>query len=339
MKVDEFNFILDPKRIAQTPYQKRDDAKLLVCNRETGSLTDLNFSDILNYFQPGDVLVLNNSKVVPFRLHGQKETGGAVEVLLLKPTEKSVFEALAKPQKKLKIGTIITFSAKLTAEVVELKEEGITSLKLNYTGNLYEILDEIGEMPLPPYIKTKCENKADYQTVYAKIDGSAAAPTAGFHFTPELLAALKNKGVEIAEVTLHVGLGTFRPPTVENVLDHKMHKETYFITKETASVLNKALLEKRRIVACGTTSVRVLESAYQENVGFAETSAETDIFIYPGYHFRVVSGLITNFHLPKSTLIMLVSAFWTKVDTLRAYTHAIENDYMFFSFGDAMFIY
>ncbi len=339
MKVDEFNFNLDPKRIAQTPYRKRDDAKLLVCNRETGSLTDLNFSGILNYFQPGDVLVLNNSKVVPFRLHGQKETGGVVEVLLLKPTEKGVFEALAKPQKKLKIGTIITFSAKLTAEVVELKEEGITLLKLNYTGNLFEILDEIGEMPLPPYIKTKCENKADYQTVYAKIDGSAAAPTAGFHFTPELLAALKSKGVEIAEVTLHVGLGTFRPPTVENVLDHKMHKETYFITKETASILNKALLEKRRIVACGTTSVRVLESAYQENVGFAETSAETDIFIYPGYRFKVVSGLITNFHLPKSTLIMLVSAFWTKADTLRAYQHAIENDYLFFSFGDAMFIY
>ncbi len=339
MKVDEFNFNLDPKRIAQTPYQKRDDAKLLVCNKENGSLTDLNFSDILNYFQSGDVLVLNNSKVVPFRLHGQKETGGAVEVLLLKPTEKSVFEALAKPQKKLRIGTIITFSAKLTAEVIELKEEGITSLKLNYTGNLYEILDEIGEMPLPPYIKTKCENKADYQTVYAKIDGSAAAPTAGFHFTPELLTALKNKGVEIAEVTLHVGLGTFRPPTVENVLDHKMHKETYFITKETADILNKALLEKRRIVACGTTSVRVLESAYRENFSFVETSAETDIFIYPGYRFRVVSGLITNFHLPKSTLIMLVSAFWTKADTLRAYQHAIENDYLFFSFGDAMFIY
>lgn len=339
MRVDEFNFILDPKRIAQTPYQKRDDAKLLVCNKETGALTDLNFSDIINYFQPGDVLVLNNSKVVPFRLHGQKATGGAVEVLLLKPTGKNIFEALAKPQKKLKIGTVVTFSDKLSAEVVELKDEGLTSLKLNYTGNLYEILDEIGEMPLPPYIKTKCENKADYQTVYAKIDGSAAAPTAGFHFTQELLTALKNKGVEIAEVTLHVGLGTFRPPTVENVLDHKMHKETYFITKKTADILNKALLEKRRIVACGTTSVRVLESAYQANSGFEETSAETDIFIYPGYRFKVVSGLITNFHLPKSTLIMLVSAFWTKADTLRAYRHAIENGYMFFSFGDAMFIY
>ncbi len=339
MKVDEFNFNLDPGRIAQTPYQKRDSAKLLVCSRETGTLTDLNFSDILSYFKPGDVLVLNNSKVVPFRLHGQKETGGAVEVLLLKPTEKNVFEALTKPQKKLKIGTTITFSDKLTAEVVELKKEGITSLKLNYAGNLYEILDEIGEMPLPPYIKTKCKNKTDYQTVYAKIDGSAAAPTAGFHFTPELLTALKSKGVEIAEVTLHVGLGTFRPPTVENVLDHKMHKEIYFITKKTADILNKALLEKRRIVACGTTSVRVLESAYRENLGFTETSSETDIFIYPGYRFKVVSALITNFHLPKSTLIMLVSAFWTKADTLRAYAHAIENGYMFFSFGDAMLIY
>ena len=339
MKVDEFNFNLDPSRIAQTPYQKRDSAKLLVCSRETGTLTDLNFSDILNYFKPGDVLVLNNSKVVPFRLHGQKETGGAVEVLLLKPTEKNVFEALAKPQKKLKIGNTITFSDKLSAEVIELKGEGITSLKLNYAGNLYEILDEIGEMPLPPYIKTKCKNKTDYQTVYAKIDGSAAAPTAGFHFTPELLTALKNKGVEIAEVTLHVGLSTFRPPTVENVLDHKMHKETYFITKKTADILNKALLEKRRIVACGTTSVRVLESAYRENLGFAETNSETDIFIYPGYRFKVVSALITNFHLPKSTLIMLVSAFWTKADTLRAYQHAIENGYMFFSFGDAMLIY
>lgn len=339
MKVDEFNFNLDPTRIAQTPYQKRDSAKLLVCCRETGTLTDLNFSDILNYFKPGDILVLNNSKVVPFRLHGQKETGGVVEVLLLKPTEKNVFEALAKPRKKLKIGTTIAFSDKLSAEVVELKEEGITLLKLNYAGNLYEILDEIGEMPLPPYIKTKCKNKTDYQTVYAKIDGSAAAPTAGFHFTPELLTALKNKGVEIAEVTLHVGLGTFRPPTVENVLDHKMHKETYFITKKTADILNKALLEKRRIVACGTTSVRVLESAYRENLGFTETNSETDIFIYPGYRFKVVSALITNFHLPKSTLIMLVSAFWTKADTLRAYQHAIENGYMFFSFGDAMLIY
>ena len=339
MKVDEFNFNLDPKRIAQTPYQKRDRAKLLVCNKTTNTLTDHYFSDILAYFKPGDVLVLNNSKVVPFRLHGKKETGGLIEVLLLKPHSENIYVSLTKPQKKLKVGTTITFSDKLMAKVVELKSEGITLLELKYSGNLFEILDEIGEMPLPPYIKTKCENKADYQTVYAKINGSAAAPTAGFHFTPELLRELKAKGVEIAEVTLHVGLGTFRPPTVENLEDHKMHEETYFITKENAEILNKALSENRRIVACGTTSVRVLESAYQDCKGFSETSGETSIFIYPGYRFKVVSALITNFHLPKSTLIMLVSAFWTKANTLRAYQHAIDNNYMFFSFGDAMLIY
>ena len=341
MNINEFDYELPEERIAQSPLKDRSSSKLLVMDRKTGELTHEVFSNIINYLNKGDVLVLNNTKVIPARLIGEKEdTHAHIELLLLKTLENDVWECLSRPQKRLKVGTIVTFGdGLLKAQVIELLDEGIVHVKLIYDGILYEILDKLGEMPLPPYIHEKLKDKDRYQTVYAKIEGSAAAPTAGLHFTNELLEELKQKGVIITFVTLHVGLGTFRPVMEENVLDHKMHSEYYEMSEETASILNKAKEEGRRIISVGTTSCRTLETIARDNNGrFKSCKGNTDIFIYPGFEFKAIDGLITNFHLPKSTLVMLVSAFSKKEYILNAYKVAIENDYRFFSFGDAMFI-
>ena len=341
MNINEFDYELPEERIAQSPLKDRSSSKLLVMDRKTGELTHEVFSNIVNYLNKGDVLVLNNTKVIPARLIGEKEdTHAHIELLLLKTLENDIWECLSRPQKRLKVGTIVTFGdGLLKAQVIELLDEGIVHVKLIYDGILYEILDKLGEMPLPPYIHEKLKDKDRYQTVYAKIEGSAAAPTAGLHFTNELLEELKQKGVIITFVTLHVGLGTFRPVMEENVLDHKMHSEYYEMSEETASILNKAKEEGRRIISVGTTSCRTLETIARDNNGrFKSCKGNTDIFIYPGFEFKAIDGLITNFHLPKSTLVMLVSAFSKKEYILNAYKVAIENDYRFFSFGDAMFI-
>ena len=341
MNINEFDYELPEERIAQSPLKDRSSSKLLVMDRKTGELTHEVFSNIINYLNKGDVLVLNNTKVIPARLIGEKEdTHAHIELLLLKTLENDVWECLSRPQKRLKVGTIVTFGdGLLKAQVIELLDEGIVHVKLIYDGILYEILDKLGEMPLPPYIHEKLKDKDRYQTVYAKIEGSAAAPTAGLHFTNELLEELKQKGVIITFVTLHVGLGTFRPVMEENVLDHKMHSEYYEMSEETASILNKAKEEGRRIISVGTTSCRTLETIARDNNGrFKSCKGNTDIFIYPGFEFKAIDGLITNFHLPKSTLVMLVSAFSKKEYILNAYKVAIDNDYRFFSFGDAMFI-
>ena len=341
MNINEFDYELPEDRIAQSPLKDRSSSKLLVMDKNTGELTHEVFKNITNYLNKGDVLVLNNTKVIPARLIGEKEdTHAHIELLLLKTLENDVWECLSRPQKRLKVGTIVSFGdGLLKAQVIELFDEGIVHVKLIYDGILYEILDKLGEMPLPPYIHEKLKEKDRYQTVYAKIEGSAAAPTAGLHFTNELLDELRAKGVVITFVTLHVGLGTFRPVMEENVLDHKMHSEYYEMTKETADILNKAKEEKRRIISVGTTSCRTLETIARDNDGkFKECRGNTDIFIYPGFEFKAINGLITNFHLPKSTLVMLVSAFSKKEYILNAYKVAIENDYRFFSFGDAMFI-
>ena len=341
MNINEFDYELPESRIAQSPLKDRSSSKLLVMDRKTGELTHEIFSNITNYLKAGDVLVLNNTKVIPARLIGEKEdTHAHIELLLLKTLENDVWECLSRPQKRLKVGTIVTFgNGLLKAQVIELFDEGIVHVKLIYDGILYEILDKLGEMPLPPYIHEKLKDKDRYQTVYAKIEGSAAAPTAGLHFTNKLLDEIRSKGVIITFVTLHVGLGTFRPVMEENVLDHKMHSEYYEMSQETADILNKAKEEGRRIISVGTTSCRTLETIATMNNGvFKECKGNTDIFIYPGYEFKAIDGLITNFHLPKSTLVMLVSAFSKKEYILNAYKIAIENDYRFFSFGDAMFI-
>ena len=341
MNINEFDYELPEERIAQSPLKDRSSSKLLVMDRKTGELTHEVFSNIINYLNKGDVLVLNNTKVIPARLIGEKEdTHAHIELLLLKTLDNDVWECLSRPQKRLKVGTIVTFGdGLLKAQVIELFDEGIVHVKLIYDGILYEILDKLGEMPLPPYIHEKLKDKDRYQTVYAKIEGSAAAPTAGLHFTNELLEELKQKGVIITFVTLHVGLGTFRPVMEENVLDHKMHSEYYEMSEETASILNKAKEEGRRIISVGTTSCRTLETIARDNNGrFKSCKGNTDIFIYPGFEFKAIDGLITNFHLPKSTLVMLVSAFSKKEYILNAYKVAIDNDYRFFSFGDAMFI-
>ena len=341
MNINEFDYDLPEDRIAQTPLENRSSSKLLVMDKKTGELTHEVFSNIINYLKEGDVLVLNNTKVIPARLIGEKEdTHAHIELLLLKTLENDVWECLSRPQKRLKVGTIVIFgNGILKAKVIKLLDEGIVHVKLIYDGILYEILDKLGEMPLPPYIHEKLKDKDRYQTVYAKLPGSAAAPTAGLHFTTELLDELKKKGIIITFVTLHVGLGTFRPVMEENVLDHKMHSEYYEMTKETADILNKAKEENRRIISVGTTSCRTLETIARDNDGkFKECCGNTDIFIYPGYEFKAIDALITNFHLPKSTLVMLVSAFSKKEFILNAYQEAIKNDYRFFSFGDAMFI-
>lgn len=340
MKTDDFDFDLPEELIAQHPLEKRDHSKMMVLDRKTGAIEHQKFLNILDDLQKGDVLVLNDTKVLPARLMGIKETTKAViEVLLLTNKEKDNWECLVKPAKRVKIGTIISFGeGLLKAECISIKEEGIREFKFTYDGIFYELLDKLGTMPLPPYIKEKLEDKDRYQTVYAKNIGSAAAPTAGLHFTKELLQQIKQKGIEICYVTLHVGLGTFRPVNVEDVTKHTMHKEYYTMTKSVAKELNLAKKEGRRIIAVGTTSTRTLETIITKYKEFKECSGWTNIFIYPGYEFKAIDGLITNFHLPKSTLIMLVSAFSTKEIILNAYQEAVKEKYRFFSFGDCMFI-
>lgn len=340
MKTDDFDYYLPENLIAQTPINKRDESKLMVLNKETGTIEHRHFADIIDYLTPNDVLVLNDTKVMPARLIGQKEdTNGHIELLLLKNTKNNIYECLCKPAKRVKVGTIVTFGdGILKAKCIEAKEEGIREFEFLYDGIFYEILDKLGEMPLPPYIHKKLKDKNRYQTVYAKNIGSAAAPTAGLHFTQELLEKLKNKGITICYVTLHVGLGTFRPVNVEDVTTHKMHSEFYTINEETAKILNQAKKDGQNIVSVGTTTTRVLETVMNQYQTFKACSGYTSIFIYPGYQFKAVDSLITNFHLPKSTLIMLVSAFCSKEIIMNAYSEAIKNNYRFFSFGDSMFI-
>ena len=339
--VNQFDFYLPEELIAQEPSLVRDESRLMVLNKKEKTIEHHKFFDILSYLKEGDVLVRNNSKVIPARLFGVKEvTNAKVEVLLLKDLGNSIYECLCGNAKVIKVGTIICFgNGELKAECLEIKDEGIRIMKLIYQGILFEILDKLGKMPLPPYIHKQCEDNSRYQTVYAKKEGSSAAPTAGFHFTEELFEKIKQKGVEVLDVTLHIGLGTFRPVKVDNILDHHMHEEYYEMTQEVADKLNKAKSEGRRIIAIGTTSTRTLESIYQKYNKFVETKESTNIFIYPGYKFKAIDGLITNFHLPKSTLIMLVSAFSDKEFILNAYKVAVEERYRFFSFGDSMFIY
>lgn len=339
MRTDDFDFELPERLIAQTPILKRDESKLLLLDKKTGDIEHKTFKNIIDYFEVGDTLVLNDTKVLPARLHGVKEdTNAYIEVLLLNDINDDNWKCLVKPAKRVKVGTVVKFSDKLKMECIECMDEGIRIFKLIYDGILYEILDELGEMPLPPYIHEKLEDKDRYQTVYAKNIGSAAAPTAGLHFTNELLDALKEKGVNIAYVTLHVGLGTFRPVSVEDVTNHKMHSEFYIMDSKTAKLLNETKKNNKKIYSVGTTSTRTLETIMNLYKEFRECSGWTDIFIYPGYEFKAIDGLITNFHLPKSTLVMLVSALATKEIILNAYNEAIKNEYRFFSFGDAMFI-
>ena len=339
MNLSDFDYNLPEELIAQTPIKTRDQSRLMVLDKKTGAIKHKHFHDILEELQSGDVLVLNDTKVIPARLIGKKtSTGAVIELLLLKDLGNNIWECLSRPAKRLKVGTIVTFSEKLQAEVVEKKDEGIVHVKLLYQGILMEILDELGEMPLPPYIHEKLKEKDRYQTVYAKNIGSAAAPTAGLHFTKELLDEIKKKGVEVLFITLHVGLGTFRPVEEKNILDHHMHSEFYQMTKEVADRLNLAKKEHRKIYAVGTTSTRTLEAIMHKYHEFRECSGNTEIFIYPGFEFQAIDGLITNFHLPKSTLLMLVSALASREIILNAYKEAVKGKYRFFSFGDAMFI-
>ena len=339
MKTEDFDFYLPEDLIAQTPLKQRDSSKLLVLDKKTGEIEHKHFTDIIDYLKKGDVLVLNDTKVIPARIIGVKEeTNAVIELLLLKDEGNNVWECLTKPAKRVKVGTIINFSDALKAECIEVKDEGIRIFKLIYEGILYEILDKLGEMPLPPYIHEKLKDKDRYQTVYAKNIGSAAAPTAGLHFTKELIEKIKEKGVIITYVTLHVGLGTFRPVNVDDVTKHKMHSEYYVMNKITADILNNAKKNNNKIISVGTTSTRTLETIMSLYGEFKECSGNTDIFIYPGYKFKAIDSLITNFHLPKSTLVMLVSAFAGKENILNAYKVAVQNKYRFFSFGDAMYI-
>ena len=339
MKTSDFDFDLPQELIAQTPILNRDESRLLVLDKATGDVEHHVFKDIIHYLNPGDVLVINDTKVIPARLMGIKEdTGAVIELLLLKDIGSDIWECLSRPQKRLHIGTIVKFSDELSAEVVELLDEGVTRVKLIYDGILLEILDRLGEMPLPPYIHEKLKEKDRYNTVYAKNIGSAAAPTAGLHFTNELLEQLKSKGVVITNVTLHVGLGTFRPVEVDDINNHHMHSEYYNMSSETADILNNAKINGNKIIAVGTTSTRTLETIINKYGKFVECSGNTDIFIYPGYEFKAIDSLITNFHLPKSTLVMLVSALAGREKILNAYKIAVSEKYRFFSFGDAMFI-
>jgi len=339
MKTDDFDFELPEELIAQTPLDRRDSSKLLVLNKNNGSIEHKHFTDILDYLHSGDVLVLNDTKVIPARLYGVKaDTGAVIEILMLKDLGNNQWECLTKPAKRVKIDTIIKFSDKLSAKCIDVGEEGIRKFELIYNGILYEILDELGEMPLPPYIHEKLEDKDRYQTVYAKNIGSAAAPTAGLHFTEDLLKKIEDKGVKVLYVTLHVGLGTFRPVNVEDVTKHKMHSEFYQMSAYVAEELNKAKTENRRIISVGTTSTRTLETIMLLYGQFKECCGNTEIFIYPGYEFKAIDALITNFHLPKSTLIMLISALAGKDNIMGAYAEAVKEKYRFFSFGDSMFI-
>ncbi|MCI6847488.1 MAG: tRNA preQ1(34) S-adenosylmethionine ribosyltransferase-isomerase QueA [Erysipelotrichaceae bacterium] len=340
MKTDDFDYELPERLIAQTPLEKRDDSKLMILDRKTGEIIHETFHNIINYLDKDDVLVLNDTKVIPARIIGEKEdTKAVIELLLLRNIENNDWLCLAKPAKRIKTGTIISFgNGKLKAKCLEVLDEGIRKIEFIYDGIFYEILDELGSMPLPPYIKEKLEDKNRYQTVYAKNNGSAAAPTAGLHFTKELLKAIEEKGINICYITLHVGLGTFRPVNVEDVTKHKMHSEFYHMSKEVADILNNAKENNKRIIAVGTTSTRTLETIMSKYNCFKETSGWTDIFIYPGYTFKAIDAQITNFHLPKSTLIMLISAFASKELIMKAYSVAVKHEYRFFSFGDSMFI-
>ena len=337
--IETYDYDLDESLIAQTPIKERDHSKLLVVNKKDGSFKDDVFYNIIDYLESGDVLVLNNTKVLPSRIYGiKKETNAKIEVLLLKEIESDEWETLVRPQKRVKKGTVISFDDDFECIVTDVLNDGITHVKFNYKGIFLEHLNKVGAMPLPPYIHEKLKDNDRYQTVYAKNLGSAAAPTAGLHFTKELLEKIREKNVDILYVTLNVGLGTFRPVTENNITHHDMHSEKYEITEEVANKLNKAKKEKRRIICVGTTSLRTLEANYQKYKCFKSTCEETDIFIYPPYKFKSCDALITNFHLPKSTLVMLVSAFSSVDIIMNAYKHAIENKYRFFSFGDAMFL-
>jgi len=340
LKVKDFYFDLPEELIAQHPIEKRDESKLMVLNKETGEIEHKVFKDIIDYLQPGDCLVLNNTRVLPARLIGAKEgSGGKIEFLLLKRIDKDTWQTLVKPGKRAQIGTRFVFgNGQLKAVVTDMGEEGSRIVKFEYEGIFEEVLDQLGQMPLPPYITERLEDRERYQTVFSKEVGSAAAPTAGLHFTEELLQSIRNKGVDIAFVTLHVGLGTFRPVKAENIEEHHMHSEYYQLSEEEANKINKAKEAGRRVIAVGTTSNRTIETIASPDGRVKAQSGWTDIFIYPGYKFKVVDALITNFHLPESTLIMLISAFSTKEFVMNAYDEAIKNRYRFFSFGDAMFI-
>ena len=346
LNVSDYDYFLPEEQIAQDPLADRSSSKLLVLDKNTGETSHHVFKEIIDYLNPGDCLCINNTKVIPARLIGRKKTGGVVEVLLLKrlEDEKSKWEVLTRPGKKARVGDEIIFGGEgpedfdLLCRVTEVKEDGNRIVEFEYDGIFEEILDKLGQMPLPPYITHRLEDKNRYQTVYAKIEGSAAAPTAGLHFTNELLEQIKEKGVKVVSVTLHVGLGTFRPVQVENILDHKMHSEYYEVSEETAKILNETKANGGRIISVGTTSTRTLESVTDENGIVHAGSGETQIFIYPGYKFKILDGLITNFHLPESTLIMLVSALAGREHVLAAYEEAVQERYRFFSFGDAMLI-
>lgn len=340
MKTSDFYYDLPEELIAQDPLEDRTASRLLVLDRKTGAVKHKIFSDVIDYLNKGDCLVINNTRVIPARLIGEKEgTGGKVEVLLLKRRANDVWETLVKPGKKLKPGAKITFGdGRLRAEVLEVVEEGNRLVKFHYEGIFEEILDSLGEMPLPPYITHKLEDKEMYQTVYAKFDGSAAAPTAGLHFTKELLNKIEEKGIKISSITLHVGLGTFRPVKVDDVNNHHMHTEWYEVNAEAAEIINETKRNGGRVICVGTTSCRTIESVADDNGYMKAKTGETDIFIYPGYKFKVMDGLITNFHLPESTLVMLVSAFAGKENVLAAYETAVKERYRFFSFGDAMIL-
>lgn len=340
MKRSDFNYELPEELIAQDPLEKRDNSRLMVLHRATGELEHKHFYDIIDYLNPGDCLVINDTKVIPARLMGVKEeTGASIEVLLLKRKEEKVWETLVKPGKKARVGARISFGdGLLTGEVIDVVEEGNRLIRFEYEGIFEEILDRLGQMPLPPYITHQLQDKNRYQTVYARQEGSAAAPTAGLHFTRELLQKIREKGIRIATVTLHVGLGTFRPVKEENVLDHHMHSEFYMVDAEAAQIINETKAAGGRVISVGTTSTRTIESVAEEDGHIPESSGWTDIFIYPGYSFKAVDCLITNFHLPESTLIMLVSALAGREQVLHAYQVAVEERYRFFSFGDAMLI-
>lgn len=339
MKTDDFDYELPKELIAQTPLKNRNGSRMMVLDKNTGNFSDNHFTDLINYLNEGDTLVLNDTKVIPARLIGHKiDTGAVIEVLMLKDLGGDTWECLTKPAKRIKEGTIVKFSDELYCKCVYVGEDGIRHYKFIYDGIFLEILDRLGEMPLPPYITEKLDDKNRYQTVYAKNPGSAAAPTAGLHFTSEYLEKIKAKGVNIAYVTLHVGLGTFRPVVVDDVSKHDMHSEYYILNEDTANLLNKTRENNKKIIAVGTTSTRVLETIADENGRFKAASGNTKIFIYPGYKFHGIDALLTNFHLPKSTLIMLISALAGKENVLNAYKHAVKEKYRFFSFGDCMFI-
>lgn len=340
MQLSDFYYDLPPELIAQDPVQDRSSSKLMVLNKENGQIEHRHFKNIIEHLNEGDCLVINNTKVIPARLIGEKEdTKAQIELLLLKRKEDDIWETLVKPGKKARVGARIVFgNGLLVGEITDVLEDGNRLVHFEYKGIFEEILDQLGEMPLPPYITHKLEDKDRYQTIYAKYDGSAAAPTAGLHFTNELLEEIKKKGIKIAQVTLHVGLGTFRPVKVDNILEHHMHSEYYCLSKEDADIINQAKENHKRVIAVGTTSTRTLETIGDEDGRVREASGWTDIFIYPGYTFKVVDALITNFHLPESTLLMLVSALADREMILNAYNEAIKNRYRFFSFGDAMFI-